>query len=231
MEKQVKHPNLHQNQSDLMLIQANTHKTSQKRSARKRGGRIMLDSGVVSPLLGSCLTVIDSEVVRLSYGACVRINDTEARLIGNAIKDAGGAYRMQEHFIYSYHLGKAGNRKVLHAELLPWLMQYAKFCAHITSFGRTVEYSMFLYLADHALNTEEIKLLTGTTSVNVSLAKMRKSGLIELGGYVIHPNATNKKKRVRSYVLTANGRKLVELVCNALERKENTYKSILFNRK
>lgn len=212
----------------MTLIQPHSRKRGSKTFENKR---VLLNSGDISPLLGIGLTSIGDEVKLLSYGACVRINTAVSSACAAAAFRAGGAYKTTEHFIYSYHLGKAGIKKILHAELLPWLMQYAKFCAHITSFGRTVEYAIFLYLADHALNTEEIKLLTGTTSVNVSLAKMRKSGLIELGGYVIHPNATNKKKRVRSYVLTANGRKLVELVCNALERKENTYKSILFTKK
>lgn len=190
--------------------------------------RVILSEGRVSPRLCRLFSYLPITFIeRLSYGACVELNGAYAKAAGQEKQERG--YTRDEHLKWTLILAKEGVHKAMHADLLPWLQLHAHYIQHISAFYRVMRYLFIIHLADHSINTYELREITGTTSVLVTLSQMRKSDLIGISGnvYVI---TSEGKKRVTSYCSTDKGRKLVELALDFLERKENGLRASLKKR-
>lgn len=191
----------------------------------KKKKRVFTIDGRLSPLLSRFFSYLPLSFIQgLTYGACVELNKAYYLAAGQVKIERG--YTRDEHLKWSYLLSKGGMRKKMHEHLHPWLLYNAHHVQHIGSFYRCVEYLFLFHLSDHSLNTYEVRELTGTTSVFITIAKLRKAGLIAISGKV-NIITTEGPKRVTSYVLTDNGVKLVNLALDFLERKENGLRASL----
>ncbi|MES2779932.1 MAG: hypothetical protein V4651_08570 [Bacteroidota bacterium] len=194
--------------------------------------RVLLNEGRLSPILGGVFgKMSDVLVAALSYDACVALNRAYSLRASLIKHEAGGAYRAKEHFMLTFIHTKT-LRASLYSALYDWLCVHAPHISHKTAINRALEYLILMHMADHNLHAGEIRELTGTESVYVTLAKLRKSGLIDLGGYVQCRIVKDGKvlKRARCYVLTQKGKTLVSLACDVMERKESTLRSMLLNK-
>jgi hypothetical protein len=200
-----------------------------KRVPKPKDRRIKLSDGtkssVLSPFLHTVLRGFDLSV--LSYGALVELNKAINSVRSNTEQASGGAYTHTEHFKYSYLLSKHCRRRV-YDELLPWLLVNAHEVRHYSSFARALEYCIFLNLSNHPLTTDEVRALTGTNAVYITMSQMMKAGVIGESGKVGTEVVKGKLRKAMTFVLTKKGKTLVRLACESFERQENALRSMLF---
>jgi hypothetical protein len=188
----------------------------------KRGDKIECLDGV-SPLLPSCLRT--EGCVKVLSG--LRVQDV--RVLNDAVRlglwkaKNGVAYSRAEHLQWAALtiMGKNSQAQV-YKIVEPWLLLHAPRISR-DGFFPCLRILLCMEMADHSLLAKEIKKALGLSSIYLYMEYMYSGGLIQPSGY----KGGNKMERRATYILTEKGLKLISLVCDELQRRENAFRQAI----